>query len=170
MRRHGYTAPPPGQAVAQMGEELRARNARALGDAFNLASPLSRCHAWSDAPPSQPLLAREHRSRIAHQVNNGNVRAECWRLRQNGGKPSKFAKQANLLDKHEEQTQSDTEQVETAEVKVEEQPEQEAEVKEGTEEIKEEKKRRVQRRTPKEEEDQASTRCRTRSFTINRDP
>ena len=44
-----------------------------------------------------------------------------------------------LLDKHEEQTQSDTEQVETAEVKVEEQPEQEAEVKEVTEEVQEEK-------------------------------
>ena len=44
-----------------------------------------------------------------------------------------------LLDKHEEQTQSDTEQVETAEVKVEEQPEQEAEVKEVTKEVQEEK-------------------------------
>jgi len=44
-----------------------------------------------------------------------------------------------LLDKHEEQTQSDTEQVESAEVKVEEQPEQEAEVKEVTEEVQEEK-------------------------------
>ena len=44
-----------------------------------------------------------------------------------------------LLDKHEEQTQSDAEQVETAEVKVEEQPEQEAEVKEVTEEVQEEK-------------------------------
>ena len=44
-----------------------------------------------------------------------------------------------LLDKHEEQTQSDTEQVESAEVKVEEQPEQEAEVKEVTKEVQEEK-------------------------------
>jgi hypothetical protein len=44
-----------------------------------------------------------------------------------------------LLDKHEEQTQSDTEQVETAEIKVEEQPKQEAEVKEVTEETQEEK-------------------------------
>ena len=44
-----------------------------------------------------------------------------------------------LLDKHEEQTQSDTEKVESAEVKVEEQPEQEAEVKEVTEEVQEEK-------------------------------
>jgi hypothetical protein len=44
-----------------------------------------------------------------------------------------------LLDKHEEKTQSQTEQVETTEVKVEEQPEQEVEVKEETENVQEEK-------------------------------
>ena len=44
-----------------------------------------------------------------------------------------------LLDKHEEKTQSQTEQVETTEVKVEEQPQQEVEVKEETENVQEEK-------------------------------
>jgi hypothetical protein len=44
-----------------------------------------------------------------------------------------------LLDKHEEKTQSQTEQVETTEVKVEEQPQQEVEVKEETEKVQEEK-------------------------------
>ncbi len=44
-----------------------------------------------------------------------------------------------LLDKHEEKAQSQTEQVETTEVKVEEQPEQEVEVKEETENVQEEK-------------------------------
>jgi hypothetical protein len=44
-----------------------------------------------------------------------------------------------LLDKHEEKTQSQTEQVETTEVKVKEQPQQEVEVKEETENVQEEK-------------------------------
>ena len=44
-----------------------------------------------------------------------------------------------LLDKHEEKTQTETEQVESTEVKVEEQPEQEVEVKEVNETVQEEK-------------------------------